>query len=337
MKANEFYTTYSIDGCGKIWNFVDTVRGIGKTWAFKMRALLKFAKTGNKTLWVRSTQTETKSQISGFFPPQLLEKISGKIDTNELKVTKKCVLYKGAEAIRFASLSQRLAIKGSGGVEEFTDIVYDEFASLYESRYIGDKANDLISTYVSYNRGSPVRVWCLGNKENYYSPILEHFSVNVPLSSPSGIYTGKNWALEIINEPPQCVAELNDSLTKSDKRYLHSGAVLSERESYSKFNEKHISSEFCTFIDGYKLVWGQDKYGNFGAMRGLDTSVPIYANESTPKEWGYAVDIRYRKFPNIEYLLSRLSMYPPFFQDGRTAEIGMGVLRKLSLSRFCNS
>lgn len=337
MIKNGFYSTSGADGAGRTWNFILTVRGTGKSWALKLRAMCRFFKGKGKTLWVRSSTAETMNQREGFLPSSLLDLIPQKyhLERSKLQVTKRGVFYGGEEVIRFCTLSLQSANKGAGGVEDFTEIVYDEFMMIHEYRYRGDRSADLVNLFTTYNRGKPVRVWCLGNRETHSSPIFRHFHIPETIGDrPTGIYCGKSWVVEIIAEANETSTKMNESLSESDGAYLFNGKVRGDNERLRKFTTRHITPEFSTYIKGVRLVWGCDRKGHFGAVRGLNTTVPIYTDTTVPREWGYSVDIRFNDFPNREYLMRRCGFDPPYFYDEGVREVGLDVLFTLSYSRF---
>lgn len=286
----DFYTTYKIVSYNAIFNFVITERNVGKTTAFKARQLKKHIATGSKTVWVRRYQKEKKKTSEKFYTKKICE-IAG-VDFSRIKQDGNKCYYKNdagkwVDFIEFCTVAEA-SNNRSADDPATKDIIFDEFA-VTKSRgryYHGNEVEDFLDLFISKKRVNKVRVFFLGNRENYYNQYFTYFGIPPFEPDFEGIRTfrGGSIAVQIINGLPDQINDVYDAKFRNLIKdtaygdYLLNNAVKGAKTAQVKQTpanaERIFQIDFVAPLSVYRF--GQDLFVKNGVdkYRRVFTDVP---------------------------------------------------------------
>ena len=193
-----------------IFNFIQTNRNYGKTWAFKKRAFRRAMKHGKKTIWLRMFKEETKEAVATFFQSSDLRKYCGvelynpEKNTGNVKQEGRTFYYRKNNKsqwqwfIKVFTLSNPDAVRSADDVAVDT-IVFDEYTKTPEkySRYRGSIVNNFIDILFSAKREHEIKCIFLGNKEGFSNPFFLYFGITPPPTAWEGIRTYREGSIAI--------------------------------------------------------------------------------------------------------------------------------------------
>ena len=193
-----------------IFNFVNTNRNYGKTWAFKRRAFRRALKHGKKTIWLRMFKEETKEAVSSFFQSSDLRRYCGielynpETKRGNVKQEGKTFYYRKNDKspwvwfLKVFTLSNPDAVRSADDIDVDT-IIFDEYTKTAEkyTRYRGSIVNNFLDILFSAKREHEIRCVFLGNKEGFSNPFFRYFGINPPPTQWEGIRTYRNGAIAL--------------------------------------------------------------------------------------------------------------------------------------------
>lgn len=218
--SHKYFTITQALSYNSIFYFIYSTRNIGKTWALKMRALMRFIKHGKKTTWVRRFKSEIDETMqkhpdgtSGFFPDKMLKLL--KVDASRIMIRKNKLYYNISKTkdarwlwfIEFIPLASQQKYK-SVDDEKIDTIVFDEFTASQSkyNQYKGNEVNDFFNLFVTKMRDNKIRCFFLGNKESFHNPYFNALGIETPKIDFNGIRTYKDGTI--------LIWQINDYLTR---------------------------------------------------------------------------------------------------------------------------
>lgn len=194
-----YYSSLKLTSYNAIFNFVIGARNIGKTWAFKIRALKRFIKNGTTTKWIRRFTKECQKTINNFYSAKMLNLI--KVPIEKIKYQGLKIFYdiskdsKVKKWICFLEIIPLNAQQQYKSLEDTTTdtIVFDEFTTTQTklNQYKGNEVVDFLDLFSTVSREKQVKVFFLGNKETYTNPYFNFLGIKVPSIDFEGIKTFK--------------------------------------------------------------------------------------------------------------------------------------------------
>lgn len=184
-----WYNAQPVISHNAILNFILGGRNIGKTWAFKRRAVRRAVKKYKKVIWVRRTVKEAAECAETFFGSKDLQEFCGITLYNKESNPKGNIKHLGRRYfirrgkkwdwfIKVIALCEWKTMRSSDDIDCDT-IIFDEFTTTPEKylQYRGNEARDLIDLSISIMRQHEIKIFCLGNKESVTNPILIYFNI----------------------------------------------------------------------------------------------------------------------------------------------------------------
>ena len=295
-----YFNTLEVNSYNAIFNFIVGTRNIGKTWALKMRALMRFIKKGKKTIWVRRFQHDAKQVLSikknqsgtDFYSEKMLKLLNldqSKISRQGFKI---CYNIGSSDApkwewfIQVVALSTQQSEKGNDDPNIDT-IVYDEFTTTESTyvRYKGNEVIDFMDLFYTKKRSGEIKVYFLGNKETYRNPYYNFFGIEPPKTDFEGIKTYKNGTVLIA----QYNTYIKDAKTYENKleeafagtlyyNYIYGGDIKNRSTLTFKEAPKkaHIYLQFQYSGTTYQIL---KLGGDFYVVNHKDASKIIYTFE----------------------------------------------------------
>lgn len=195
MAKIDYFNGLKILSHNGVFNFVDTVRNIGKSFGFKYRAIKRAYKKGKATYWVRRYKKETKKTKQKFFNDKLLKQLgmsvfnkrdnpNGELKREGNRIYVKNRVGQWVIAVEFISLGESADYRSADDCA-FDTIVFDEYTTTPAryTYYKGDEVEDFMDLLVSLKREERMTVVFLGNKETIYNKYKRFFGIlPLPLS-----------------------------------------------------------------------------------------------------------------------------------------------------------
>ncbi len=216
MNNLKYYCNKKIQSYNAIFHFIIGARNIGKTWSFKIRALKRFQKHSKKTIWVRRFANEVKATLqrennnnTGFYTPKMLEILNTNKQDIKLQGNKICYNISNTDDKKYRPFIEVLNLSAQQKYKSVDDenidtIVFDEFTTtpINYTRYHGNEVMDLMDLLITKLRENKIKVFFLGNKEDYINPYYNFFNIKPPKIDFQGIRTYKNntIVLEQVND-----------------------------------------------------------------------------------------------------------------------------------------
>ena len=281
-----------------ITTIVNSNRNYGKTWTFKKRAVRRFLKHGNKTIWLRIFKTEAKECVRKFFEPGVL-KYCG-LEWYDKKTKKGNLKQEGNtfyirrgkvwDSVIFVyALCDKEALRGADDVAIDT-IVLDEYSKTPSSlrRYRGNMVTDFYDIFISAKREHEVRAVLLGNLEAYANPFLAYFGIQPPPRQWNGIRSYKDGTIviqQIDNKPKS--SDYENRLAKMFKGtaygdYLYEGAVKGSKKVRIKKRPPYAYLYAQVDFKGGKFaIYGDNGYYWFDKK--IQKSQPVFTDVMADK------------------------------------------------------
>lgn len=199
-----WYSFENIDKKQKLFNWIVTARGTGKTIAMKDRIVKRGIK-GHKSLYVRRSKVECEAkQMSDFFVK--MQKIGYhneydlKYDNGKFFCNDKVIGY-----VTPLSTSVNVRSQDFVGV---TDIYFEEFV-LHEDKshkYLENEVEIFLELYNTVSRNTDIRCWFIGNNVDVFNPYFLYFNLKPPITGIKvwgehaiDFYTNKNYEEKVLS------------------------------------------------------------------------------------------------------------------------------------------
>lgn len=267
------------------YNFINAVRGVGKSFAGKIRAPKRFRRCGEGMIWVRRTREDTKRTRATFFNKKFF-RYSGENPDNirirgeyaEIKIGKSWERF-----IEFVTLSGA-SNERSADDSLYTLMVLDEgfVTQAKRNQYRGDEVNDFLDLYDSKRRDGKMQALILGNRESVSNPYLAYFGIDTPPMEWEGIraykdntivYMQRTTPMETANDMDKKVKRALDG-TKYG-RFKYDGQADGMDFVHIKKKPKDARL-YCSFLTDYRLsAWY--KNGDIYFQSGFDDTARFFA------------------------------------------------------------
>lgn len=340
-----------------IFNFVDTVRNIGKSWTFKYRSIKRAFKKGKATYWIRRYKKETRQTMQKFFNAKLLQQLgmtvydknsnpNGNLKRQGKRIYVKNRLGQWVIAVEFISLCESADYRSADDCA-FDTVVFDEYTTT-PTRYAfyrGDEVEDFMDLLVSLKREEKMTVIFLGNKETVYNKYKRFFTIlPLPLSfegikhyrqhsvivQQSNIVVNAARAYEekfrAALHGTRYASYLMEGTTRSAKKIQYSTLNIAYAKLYGQFN--YNGEAFAIYIYNYF----DDKYNSYISRyivtTKIDASKTIYTNLNAsiyPKQHGLINAHKRELYGVINAVIDNRIYYE---NDG-AHEVSQGFLRWL--------
>lgn len=331
------YSAQRILSYNAFLNFIVGIRNTGKTWAFKMRAWLRFKRRGSKTVWVRRTEKEVKEicAAGAFYTKNLRRLLNMSDDVFKWDGRRGWCKVKGQWIWFIEVVTVLNASKGADDPDVDT-IVYDEFTATKRklSHYHGNEVEDFLNLVITKKRNNnKFRVFFLGNDETFTNPYYTYLSIPTPERSFVGIRSFKHnsIAVEIISPAlaPQYEEKVINALSGTRiLDYLTTNTTL----------DTPISSKILKAPKNAKLLCQVDFCvpcsiwlfkNNIYVKSSYDRSMIIYANR--PINYARYQIIRYQERIFFDVISERYKNGNLFYEDGKAFESFTPFLKYLNL------
>ena len=271
-----WYDKQKLLSYNKIFNFVLSNRGGGKTFHFTRWAIDDFIKNGNMCVWVRRYQTEIDEMLlNGKFFDAVREYYQG----HELKIEGNVGLIDGEPAIYFIALSTSRQLK-SNNYPKVNKIIYDEFI-IDKGRitYIKNEPEVFLDLYETIFRlRDNGRAVFLANCVTVVNPYFTFFRIRPNAGKRFNVYP-RGICVEFFTD-----AEFIDAKKKTRFGKLIEGTKYSEYSVENKWlndNDTFVEPKpknGCQFLMGLKYqgqmygFWVNYEVGNVYVNRQYDPS-----------------------------------------------------------------
>lgn len=137
MKKSIYYDLGQVLSYNKKYNYIDGIRGRGKTFGVKEYAIKRFLKDGCKTVWFRFNNDHKKDARDNYLIDlmQVKEKDNKTLfkimQENDFLIKGDSIFINGEEAIRFRAVTVMSKTKSLAFGDDWKLIVYDEYVSEY--------------------------------------------------------------------------------------------------------------------------------------------------------------------------------------------------------------
>ena len=328
-----FLNVTPLNSHNAIFYFIITNRNRGKTWAFKMRALLRFIKRKKKTVWVRRFQSDVKTTLntSSFYPVKMLRLL--KIKPDDVTKNGNNMCYKKQWFLKVVALSSQQKLKGND-LEGVDTIVFDEFTTTETkyNQYKGNEVNDFLDLYITYKRQNDIRCYFLGNKETFNNPYFRYFNITPPPLDFTGIKTYKNNSILVYQDNVFIDAsEKADKLKHALKEtpyynYLYGGDIKNNKNTvirelpknatvYVQLLYRDVVYTFYTFNNCFYLTQAYDKNKKVYAFEIQENTKVKYILLSTKDLLYFGLIRNAIKFLNVYATASELTEPLNYFID----------------------
>lgn len=276
MTSRNYFNATKICSFNAPFNFIKGARGRGKSWAFKIRAVRRFWRTGEKTLWLRRFEDEAKQTAANFFKPVLMKKLGLNENNYKWDGRKGYLKNRRGKWVDFIEVMSLAAYqsKRSADDEKITTIVYDEYTTTPEKyrMYRGNEVEHFIDLFVSIKREHKVFCYFLGNSEAIIDPFMNYFGIRYPHETKEGYFRFKDNSVILC----LCMNTLEE-LEELEKSQTYDGLVYKALKGTNYFDymyhgaTKGVSEKPVKRPLNARKIWQFD----FGSK----VSVYIYKNE----------------------------------------------------------
>lgn len=235
-----YYSSNEGQSYNPILHMAIGVRGGGKTYNWKGKAILRFLKDGSQFVWARRYRTELDEMLAndGF-----LKDIRGdeRFKDVELKTDSKFCYVNGKIAGEFIALSQAQKYKSRSFADTWL-VVFDEFIISKKNNmlhYLGQNEPELFEDLLNtIFRLRPVRAVCIANSITFNNPYFLHYNIR-PFQGRFYWQKARRVLVEMWNGE-----EYHEAADKSDIATLTRGTRYA---SYALDNEFYLDTN--TFVE----------------------------------------------------------------------------------------
>ena len=172
MSNIQFYNPNKLLSLNKLFNFVIGGRGIGKTYAFKKRSILRFLNHGEQFVFIRRFRDENDQSRLSFFKDLITDPDLQNISFD----TKKNNFYVNNELAGFSfPLSTSYHLK-SVAFPQVSSIIFDEFIPM-NLRYLPNEPAKLLELIYTICRLRDVKTFLLANAVTVANPYFQYFNI----------------------------------------------------------------------------------------------------------------------------------------------------------------
>ena len=192
MTENIWYDIGKILSFNKKYNFVDGIRGRGKTYAFKKFAVNQFIKHKKKTVWLRFNETQKRDARNNFLR-DLLPNEPELFENHTFETRGDTLFIDDEEAIVFRSITRASKSKSVVYDENFKYVIYDEYITEYTATEDLLKVMIVIETIERMR--DDVKHFYLGNAITRNNPHYEIHGIKLKDLREKEYVTGKMYCV----------------------------------------------------------------------------------------------------------------------------------------------
>ena len=267
-----YYSLDKIDKMDKLFNWIITARGTGKTIAIK-RKMVDIAKNGKRFVYIRRRKKECESnQLTNFFDKMQAigyhNDVVLKYDSEKFFMNEKIAGY-------VTALSTSVNVRSIDFLD-VTDIFFEEFILEEDENhhYLKNEVERFLELYVTISRNTDTRVWFIGNNIELFNPYFLYFNI---YPNEIGIKTWKDHAIEFYRNPifEKTVEKTRFGQLIKDTPYSDysiKNASLTAQSQFIKRMPKGVRPIF-------NIIYNNGSYGVY-AGRGCMCYVTDYKSES---------------------------------------------------------
>lgn len=323
-----WYSLDKIDKKGKLFNWIVSARGPGKTTACKRRMVERGIK-GNRFVYVRRNKVECENrQMKDFFTKiQLL----GYYRDLDLRYDHGA-MYCGNDVIGYAVPLSTSVNERSMDYINVTDIYFEEFILREDAthHYLKNEVELFLELYTTVSRNTDPRCWFVGNNIETFNPYFLYFNI---YPKEEGIKVWKDHAIEFYRntEFENMVSNTRFGRLISDTNY---GDYAIDNQSLLA-NQSFIKKRPKASRGIFDIVYMGKKYGVYASNKMLvfiDEAPCGKVPVSFTREDNNFGNITYREFKGMwesGYYLSALKKNRIFYSSEKTEQIGRIINRIL--------
>lgn len=323
-----WYELDNIEKRGKLFNWIVTGRGSGKTTAIKKRIVEKGLE-GKKSVYIRRNKVEcenrrmkdffSKIQSLGYYSEYSLE-----YDHHEFKCDGQVIGY----AVPLSTSVNERSIDYIG----VTDIYFEEFVLREDDKhhYLKNEVELFLELYVTISRNTDVRVWFVGNNIETFNPYFLYFNI---YPEKEGIKCWKDHAIEFYRneEFEKMVSDTRFGKLISDTPYGDYSIKNSSLMVQKQFIRKRPKATTPLF----NIIYMSKKYGVYGS-RNCTIFIDELPNNkqdiSFTKNDNNTSNVTWKAFRTTfecKFYIQALKNNSIFYSSEKTEQIGRTVNRIL--------
>ena len=335
MLHSDYYTAKRILSVNAFINFIVGVRNTGKTWAFKMRAWLRFKRRRKKTVWVRRSKNEVKDACAeDNFYTRKLQKLLKMTDENFKWNGRRGYAKVGKSWVWFIEVTTVLNASKGADDPDVDTIVYDEFTATKRklSHYHGNEVEDFLSLIITKKRQSTrFRVFLLGNDETFVNPYYTYLTIPSPEKGFVGIRKYKNGSIAVEIIDPALAPKYDDKVADALRgtRFYDYLTTTSKLDTPSRVEKCPKNARFiCQLEFGAPCsLWASD--GRLYVKSHVDKRRLIFTNRPVQGVRFQIVKQSERKA--FESIAEAYKMGRVYYDDGKAYEAFTPFLRYLNI------
>ena len=301
-----YFSLLAILSLNAIFNFINTNRNFGKTWAIQIRTWRRAYKRGKKAILIRRFKKEVKEQVRKLYSsPDLCAKLKGFIPydakTGKGNFKRNGNIFYIKRGGRWEWFLQVVALSDSNAMRSADDvnidtIYFDEYTTTPRrySAYRGNEVEDFIDIFYSIKREHKVRCFFFGNRESVTNPYFKYFGIRSMPSTYEGIRRYKNGtiAVQYINNKQKEKSDFDRQLKDLFAGTKYGDYIYkSEYKTQTAYKRAKTPKNAAEYISIY---WDGTPFtisfydGHYYVKRGVDKSRPIYCDVTTgiyPREF----------------------------------------------------
>lgn len=330
-----WYTFDTLEAKHCLFNFINSSRSAGKTFAMKVRMVEKYLNEGKTCVYMRRRATEmrastlrnffTKPQQKGLIPDDLEFSVQdGNIYTRhcgdeEWSLMVNCVCLSTANNSR------------SEDFIDVSDIYFEEYCLLEDEqhKYLKNEVTRFLELYVTISRFEDVKVWFIGNMIQLYNPYFLYFDLK---PSYDKITVKNDIAVQFWKNTEFTEQTLNTRFGRMVKNTTYGDYLLDNQSLETNVNMIKKTPKGCTpvfdfyYCNKYYGVWEKNSYMYFSkiptrkflvAMSGADNT----KGALTPK--GFRTLPMYKRYKTAA-IYNRL-----FYDTAKEEQVGRLINREL--------
>lgn len=344
MKEYSYFSFLKIDSYNAPFNYVETLRDRGKTYAKLYRTAVRFRKSGRGAVFLRRLEKETKADIQSVLRSEKTRAILARAGLNPDEMRTHANFLEAKRGGRWCTVAKFGALSDSGNFRGNDDsalnaLYLDEGVCPIEKRnmFRGNEVEAFLDIVKSCRRDDmPLKCYILANKEAYTSPYLSYFGIPPIPDGWDGIrlYKKGGWAVQSDLTPPPKRQSRESDKYKAALVGTPYGEYLTEGKARCapsiKIGQKPEGARLYLQVDFGTPLSFYEKDGNMYVCAGVDRSRGVLVPGLTAKyEHSRVWSTRYRgDFAALAYAKRMNAVY---FSSPAVFEYASAVFDKMNI------